>query len=704
MEPIFRDGKRNRRPTSCEQCRTRKLRCSRGTPCDECVKRGKGESCAYASNAIRNKPKARELQDRLRKVEDMVSELARQNRLSQETTIISRNEIGENLKASYASPSSVKVPGCATTSPRVRNALRPPREEHKVTLQPSPWLSIVDEIKEIREQLAVTPSSIPEETLDREDVDLVLGAAHLPTIAEIVGSLPPRPVCDTLVSYYFGSKYMVFPIIHTTKFQTEYEKFWMNPHAAPVLWIGLLYAVLSVSSGFRQIRTGGSFESPITIGALQTKTIQCLLLGKYIHASEYVLETLILHLESKFIGSVDSSLDLWHLMGIIIRTAMRLGYHRDAKVFGERLSPFDGEMRRRVWHTILQMDGLMSFQMGVPSMIPMEYCNTSIPSNLKDSDFSPESTSLPPARPLTDDTPVLYTIVKAGVMDMFKKVVAGTQSPSSPSYASTIALDASIREIYSTIPDAFRMKPISQSLMDSSAVIMNRCAVEVLFLKSIIVLHRPYLSTETSNPQYDFSRLAAVDAALVILHRQDELHETSQPGGRLYEDRWMISSLTLHDFLLAAMVVCLSLSLGLKSPSESSWASRGHDFEGQLKALEKSKTIWDSTSHVSTEARTAAHILELMIRKVKGKKAGKGAGIQESTTALSINVSESLSQTLVEEPHVDAMLDMFCDERSVDWRSFDQYVHEIGSPGPNIQMPEMDWDLFGLDPSRGENL
>lgn len=443
----------------------------------------------------------------------------------------------------------------------------------------------------------------------------------------------------------------------------------MNPHAAPVLWIGLLYAILSVSSSFRQIRTGGSFESPITIGALQTKTIQCLLLGKYIHASEYVLETLTLHLESKFIGSVESSLDLWHLMGIIIRTAMRLGYHRDAKIFGEKVSPFDGEMRRRVWHTILQMDGLMSFQMGVPSMIPMEYCNTSIPSNLKDPDFSPESTSLPPARPLTDDTPVLYTIVKAGVMDMFKKVVAGTQSPSSPSYASTIALDASIREIYSTIPDAFRMKPISQSLMDSSAVIMNRCTVEVLFLKSIIVLHRPYLSTETSNPQYDFSRLAAVDAALVILHRQDELHETSQPGGRLYEDRWMISSLTLHDFLLAAMVVCLSLSLGLKSPSESSWASRGHDFEGQLKALEKSKTIWDSTSHVSTEARTAAHILELMIRKVKGKKVGKGAGIQESTTALSMNVSESLSQTLVEEPHVDAMLDMFCDERSVDWVS-----------------------------------
>ncbi|KAJ9295781.1 transcriptional regulator family: Fungal Specific TF [Paecilomyces variotii] len=218
----------------------------------------------------------------------------------------------------------------------------------------------------------------------------------------------------------------------------------MNRRYSDECRIGLLYAILSVSSGFRQIRTRGSFESPIAIGTLQTKTMQCLLLGKYIHASEYILETLTLHLESEFIGSVDSSLELWHLMGIIIHTAMRLGYHRDPKVFGKKRSPFDGEMRRRVWHTVLQMDGLMSFQMGLPSMIPMEYCDTSVPSNLKDSDFSPESTSLSPARPLTDDTPALYTIVKAGVMDMFKKVVARTQSLSSPSYASTIALDASI--------------------------------------------------------------------------------------------------------------------------------------------------------------------------------------------------------------------------------------------------------------------
>lgn len=399
------------------------------------------------------------------------------------------------------------------------------------------------------------------------------------------------------------------------------------------------------------------------------RTTQCLVLGKYLHASEYVLETLVLHLESKFIGSLDSSINVWHIMGVIIRIAMRLGYHRDPKILVD-VSPFDGEMRRRVWHTILQMDGLMSFQMGVPSMVPMEYCDAEVPSNLKDSDFSPEITSLPPARPLTDDTPALYTIVKSGVMGMFKKIISHTNSLSSPSYTSTIALDASAREIYNSIPDSFRMKSLSQSFMDSSDVIMNRCTVEMLFLKSIIVLHRPYLSSDISNPQYDFSRLAAIDAALAILYRQDELHEASQPGGRLYEDRWMISSLTIHDFLLAAMVVCLSLSVGLRT-SRSSWASRGHNFESQLQALEKSKGIWDSASHVSTEARTAARILELMIRKVKDSEVGKGTRATERVTehTPSVTVSENLSQTLVEEQPIDPMLDIFRDEGVMDWVS-----------------------------------
>jgi hypothetical protein len=123
----------------------------------------------------------------------------------------------------------------------------------------------------------------------------------------------------------------------------------------------------------------------------------------------------MLHLIGKYVMKTDSSLDGWFLMGIIIRLAMRLSFHRDPKTRPE-ISAFDGEMQRRIWHCILQLDVLLSFQMGMPSMIPSQCCDTEPPGNFNDSDNYPELESLPPSRPVTDNTPVLYTIINGRIM------------------------------------------------------------------------------------------------------------------------------------------------------------------------------------------------------------------------------------------------------------------------------------------------
>lgn len=76
------------------------------------------------------------------------------------------------------------------------------------------WLSILDDIKEVREQLSqsdITTSpednaDVNDEAQEEEEIDLVLGATQpLPTFQEIINSLPPRPMCDTLLSQYFTS-------------------------------------------------------------------------------------------------------------------------------------------------------------------------------------------------------------------------------------------------------------------------------------------------------------------------------------------------------------------------------------------------------------------------------------------------------------------------------------------------------------------
>jgi hypothetical protein len=341
------------------------------------------------------------------------------------------------------------------------------------------------------------------------------------------------------------------------------------------------------------------------------------MLGRYATANSYALEAFLLHLQSCFLSNDFTSVDPWFEMGTIIRLSFRLGYHRDpTKLTG--ISVFDGEMRRRVWLNIFQLDALLSFQMGFPSMIPTEFCDTEAPRNLEYSDLYVGMTTLPASRPLSENTPVLYIVVKAGVMAVFKKIVAHTQCLSVPTYDKTLSLDTEMNMVYGMVPDGLKRQDINRSFIDPPVTIWQRCTLELLYLKGLIVLHRRYINYEMQSSIYERSRLACVEAALDILSRQADLHSACQPGGRLYEDRWMFVSLPVQDFLLAAMVICLDLSVQIRSRREA--VLEGRDYQQLLgreyRALQTSQRIWALSSANLSEAHIAALALDLMIRKV----------------------------------------------------------------------------------------
>ncbi|KAF5016309.1 hypothetical protein F66182_12047, partial [Fusarium sp. NRRL 66182] len=484
IQSVYRDSKRNRRPTSCDQCRIRKAKCNRELPCENCIKRGEKATCKYASNAIRNsagKRRNSNVGERLRRVEKLVSELVGSEENAQATES-QGGVVHESIQEERFVPRNSNTVEIEQPTPR----------KARGHIEDSHWLSILDDIKEVREQLAQSDiMTSPEDNADindeaqEEEIDLVLGATQpLPTLQEIVNSLPPRPMCDMLLSQYFTSP-VVLPIIHTTKFQNEYEKFWQDPSKAPPLWVGLLFSILACVAAVAQAMTPTAAETnnkPLSLPAkpLRRKTVQCLIMGNYKDANSYALETLVMYLLGTYIDKPDSSFDGWFLMGTIIRLAMRMGYHRDPTTLksDSKITPFEGEMRLRRWHVILQLDTLMSFQMGMPSVIPPEFCDTEPPRNLKDEDIWPTMSTLPPSRPSSDYTPVLYTIAKAGVMNMFRKVLVHTHSSSSstspPSYPITIELDAKLRETYASIPEPLKWRPINQSFTVSSGLIINR--------------------------------------------------------------------------------------------------------------------------------------------------------------------------------------------------------------------------------------
>jgi len=181
----------------------------------------------------------------------------------------------------------------------------------------------------------------------------------------------------------------------------KYEDFWKSPQAAPIMWVGLLFSTICLLTQFQQAsllpcttsptsghsRQGSQpADSQATVEKFREKAIQCLILGHYTKGGPYVIETLILYFLVEVFHLKDVEIGIWVLVGNIIQIAIHMGYHRDAKHF-PNIFPFAGEMRRRVWAMIIQIDFSISTQLGLPRLVRESQSDTAEPRNLKDSDF-----------------------------------------------------------------------------------------------------------------------------------------------------------------------------------------------------------------------------------------------------------------------------------------------------------------------------
>lgn len=98
------------------------------------------------------------------------------------------------------------------------------------------------------------------------------------------------------------------------------------------------------------------------------------------------------HDNSRFVSS---------LLGVVIRNAQAMGLHRDGTYF--KLSPYETEMRRRLWWHICVLDIRASEDHGCDPSIYEQSYDTQFPLNINDEDISPNDTQIPPERPAGSD-------------------------------------------------------------------------------------------------------------------------------------------------------------------------------------------------------------------------------------------------------------------------------------------------------------
>ncbi|KAL2009577.1 hypothetical protein VTN00DRAFT_5384 [Thermoascus crustaceus] len=641
--------KRNRVPLSCAPCRHRKLKCNRAHPCENCIKRGDSASCTYAQPGARKRSTLN--QGTSNSPDDM------QNRIDRlEGLVLSLMTNGAQSAGPAAAAAAISGTG-STTSGKNSNGTngdengadgQEESDTEQVTksfgimkvdnnksyyISEAHWSAVLNDIAEVRNYFITHKKQYEEQAekvkASRKDIDfpgsaLLFGATKPPSRAEIMSSFPSRYTTDILIARYFNSYDPSIHILHGPTFQKQYNQYWEDPSKSCIVWIGMLFAMmrLAMLSYHREGDEPPEFrgKSLDMAGTYRNLMAQCLTLADYTKPYPYLIETLILHLHGDYTQTREADVSVWVLVGMIARLAMRMGYHRDSNMF-PNITPFQGEMRRRIWTFVRQADLLFSFQVGLPSMMRTGDSDTEIPRNLYDEDFDEDSKELPPPRPQNEPTQVSYLIAKARLAYAFGRVIEHTSSVKSGPYETVMEIDNELRRARDLIPEHLHIRPIEECQLDPTALIMSRFSVMSVYHKAQCVLHRRYLARARENPRFAHSRRTCIDSSMELLRFQSILHAETRPTGRLRNKRYQVTSLSSTDFLLAATIVCLDLYHGIQlqaagRPSGDLYTWGFERREEMLAAIQQSKEIWNELRDESMEAWKAAEILGVMLGKL----------------------------------------------------------------------------------------
>ncbi|XWW93081.1 hypothetical protein V2A60_001009 [Cordyceps javanica] len=573
------------------------------------------------------------MQDRINKLESLVLDLMHQGSSSSHTSPMPITQHspdpgcqpGRRLSRSDADSETVVVSeSCRDMSPSPSDYGSFRHKEKVVSyVSSSHWAAVLDSITDLRNHLAQedTTLPVPESMRPRAETvkpQLFYSGQLEDTPASIIGCLPSRSTVDRLVSRYFNDLDIAPGVVHSGQFLTEYEEFWRAPENAPIAWIGLLFSIICLSmhlqqtpptqptalapsdSGHRR-QNSQLVENKRLIDLYKSQSIKCLLLCQWTKGGPHVLETLILYFLVECFHLKDMEIGIWILVGNIVQIAIHMGFHRDAKHFPS-ISPFAGEMRRRIWAMILQLDFSVSTQLGLPRLVREQHADTEKPRNLTDMDFDLNISVLPASRPETEVTPTLYVLAKLRLLDVGAKVSDVATEPQPHSYSDILKLDKEIETARDELPPILKWTGLALNV--SSQTMVQRIWLEVICQQLRIVLHKKFLDPSRPQQLFGHSKSACLTAALKILELQRLVDEETQTDGLLYQSHWRVSSAFNNDFLLATSVLCFYLK-SHKGSAETGPAN----LDNIKRSLRQAQQIWIRQCADSKEARKAVTAL-----------------------------------------------------------------------------------------------
>ena len=127
---------------------------------------------------------------------------------------------------------------------------------HTVFASEAHWYAILGELSEVKNYFAEHKKHYDDQLKrykathveDRPPgTSFLMGGQKPSSKAEVLSRFPPKSTADILVSRFFNTYDPGIHIIHGPSFQKEYDRYWLHPEETPVIWLGLVYAMMCIA-------------------------------------------------------------------------------------------------------------------------------------------------------------------------------------------------------------------------------------------------------------------------------------------------------------------------------------------------------------------------------------------------------------------------------------------------------------------------
>ncbi|KAF2198247.1 hypothetical protein GQ43DRAFT_483469 [Delitschia confertaspora ATCC 74209] len=418
-------------PRSCVTCRKRKVKCDKKHPCSNCA-RAKTE-CVFPSpgRAPRKsrKPPDGELMERLRRLEGVVQSL---NAQVEEEHAEPKSWQSSTVTGDFECPEKKNTPSAAVNNSIEGLETRFGRlvvdQGRSRYIKNNFWASLNNEVEDLK-AILIGPSGDEADDHSSPETDFgsirsnhqsfMFGYSSL-----IVDMMPLHPPTERALEYWAVYKENVdalVKILHVPTFEPIFLEALKYPERISKGLESLLFAIYygAVTSTLPEecLQRWGE-ERSLLLEKYRFALEQTLARANFLHCDEIVvLKAFLIFLI--LLRRNEDARKIWTLTGLVVRIAQTLGIHRDGSHFN--LSPFETEMRRRLWWQVCILDARASEDHGCDPTLTESQFDTKLPLNVNDSDLYPSMTSLPEER--IGFTDMTFCIIRFEVANIFRRIL-----------------------------------------------------------------------------------------------------------------------------------------------------------------------------------------------------------------------------------------------------------------------------------------